>query len=118
MLSGNEAWVDLKAALLDREIVVAAPEADTAHLDHAQPPTLGAVVDGELLQQHDPMRDRVQLQVVLLRGEIVEQDDGAPPTGEEVLQREHLPAIAQRALRQEPQLGQAVEYDPGRVDLA
>jgi hypothetical protein len=34
-----------------------------------------------------------------------------------VLEGENLASVAQRALRQEPELGQAVEDDPGRVQL-
>ena len=47
--------------------MVAAAELDSAHLDHAKPSPLGAIVDRHLFQQHDAMRDRMELQIVLLR---------------------------------------------------
>ena len=118
MLGRDQPGIDLEPALLDREVVVATAEPDAAHLHHTQAPTLGTVVDGELLQHDDPVGDRMQLDVVLLGREIVEEDDGAPTLREEVFQREHLPAIAQRVLRQEPELRKAVEHDPGRIDRA
>ncbi len=59
----------------------------------------------------------MQLQIVRLRREVVEQDHGALPTGEEMLQGEDLTAIAQGALRQQPQLGKAVEYDATWVEF-
>src|SRR5690348_5424681 len=60
----------------------------------------------------------MKLQVVLMGGQIIEQDDGAPPAGEEVLEGQHLTAIAQRALCEQPHLRQAVEYHPRGVELA
>src|SRR4029079_14135901 len=53
-----------------------------------------------------------------MRGEIVEEEDSAFAAGKEVLQSENLPAIPQRALRQEPHFRKTVEYDAGRFDLA
>ena len=40
---------------------------------------------------------------------VVQHQDGAAQGGEELLQRQNLPAISQRVLRQQPHLGQAVE---------
>src|SRR6478672_9508583 len=53
-----------------------------------------------------------------MRGEIVEEQDGAFAAGEKVLQSENLPPISQRTLRQEPHFRKAVEYDAGGFDLA
>ncbi len=61
------------------------------------------------------MRDRVQLDVLALRRHVVQHQHRAGAAGEEVLQRQDLAAVAQRVLRQEPHLGQAVEDDPRRV---
>ena len=47
-------------------------------------------------------------------GLVVEQQDGAVALREEVLQRQHLAAVAQRVLRQQAQLGQAVDHHPHR----
>jgi hypothetical protein len=47
---------------------------------------------------------------------VVEEENGAIPGREIVLQRQDLPAIAQWVLRQETQLRQAVEYEARRID--
>ena len=62
------------------------------------------------------MRDALQLQVGPSGGAVVEQQHGAAAAGEELLQREDLPAVAQRALRQQPQLGQRIEHHALRLD--
>ena len=49
-------------------------------------------------------------------GQVVEQQHGRAVPGEIVLQRQDLPAVAQRALRQQADLGQAVEHDARRLD--
>ena len=117
MLGGDQPRKNPQSPGLDDEIVVAAAELDAAHLDDAEAPALRAVVDGELLQQHHPVRDRMKLEVVLTGAEVVEDHDGAVAAGEEVLQREDLPPIAERILRQQPQFGEAVEDHAGRIDL-
>ena len=64
------------------------------------------------------MGDAVHRLVERLGGKVVQQQDGGTVTGEEVLQRQDLPAVAQRALRQQAELRQAVEHDPaGRYAL-
>ena len=45
-------------------------------------------------------------------GEIVEHHDRRAATRKVMLQRQHLPPVAQRALRKQPNLGQAVDDDP------
>ena len=90
MLGRDQAREDLQAAPFDDEIMEAAPEGDPAHLDHAQAAALGAVIDGELLEVDDSMRDRMELEVVLHRRQVVEQDDRAVSGREEVLERQHL----------------------------
>jgi hypothetical protein len=47
-----------------------------------------------------------------LGGKVVQQQDGGTVTREEVLQRQDLPPIAQRALRQQAELRHAVQHDP------
>ena len=48
-------------------------------------------------------------------GQIVEQHHRGVEFREIVLDRENLPPIAQRTLRQQPDLGEAVEHDPARL---
>jgi hypothetical protein len=50
-----------------------------------------------------------------VRGHVVEQQGGAAAAGEELLQGEDLPAIAQRLAGQQAQLRQRVEHHAGRV---
>ena len=47
--------------LLDGKIMEAAAETDAPHLDNAQSPPLRPVVDGQLFEQHDAMRDGMKL---------------------------------------------------------
>ena len=77
MFGRDQPRIDFQAAFADREIVIAAAERDAAHLFHAQAPTLRAVFDGELLEQDHAVRNRMQLQIGFVRGEIVEQNDRA-----------------------------------------
>ena len=115
VLGGDEARIDLQSAVLDREVVEAALERDAAHLHHPHPPALRAVVDRKLLQKHHPVGDGVKLQVVLVRGQVVEQDDGGPAPGEEVFESQDLAPVAQRTLREQPEFRQAVDDDAGRI---
>jgi len=48
--------------VLDREIVVPAPERDTPHLGHPPSP-FGSVVKGHLFQQDDAVGDGMKLQI-------------------------------------------------------
>src|SRR6185295_7641429 len=98
MLRGDQARKDPQAPLGNGEIMVAAAKRDATHLDHAEPAALGTIFDRKLLQHDDAMRNRVKLQVILRRRQIVEQDDRTFALGEEVLQGENLTAVAQRAL--------------------
>jgi hypothetical protein len=109
MIRGDEARENVETTLLDREIMVAAAKLDAAHLDDPHAAALGAEVDRKLLQQHNPMGNRMELQVVLLRRQIVEKNDGTLPAGEEVLQRQDLAPVTQRAVREEAQFGKAVD---------
>ena len=70
-----------------------------------------------LLEQDHAVRNRMQLQVVRCGGQIVQQDYGALATCEKMLERENLTSIAQRALSQQAQLGQAIEHDSRGIEL-
>ena len=114
MPRGHQARKHRHPAGIEHEVVFAALELLSAHLDDAQPPALGAVLLDRLLQADHAVADAVQLQVARLRSLVVEQEHGAEPVREELLEREYLAAIAQRVLRQEAHLREAVEDDPGR----
>jgi hypothetical protein len=62
------------------------------------------------------MGDALDLQVVLRGHHVVEQQHRALPAGEELLERQELPPVAQRAGGQEAQLRQRIEHHPRRLD--
>ena len=99
----------------DPEVVVPASKVETAELGDPQPSPLGAERGGELLEPDDTMRDAVQLEIVGLRGPVIEEQHGAPPPDEELLQGQDLPAVAQRVSREQTNLGQGVEHHPHGV---
>ena len=72
----------------------AALEGNATHLDDPHTPTLCAVVDRQLLQQYDAVGDGMELKIVVVRGEVVQQDHGGPAAGEEVFERKDLPPVA------------------------
>ena len=80
-------------------------------LHDAHPAARAAVVERQLLEQDDAVRQALQLQVAAARGEVVEQQHRAVAAGEELLERENLAAVAQRLARQQPHLRQRVEDD-------
>ena len=57
VLGCDETGKDLQAAFDDRKVMEAAKEVDATHLDHTEPPPLGAVFDGELFEQNHAVGD-------------------------------------------------------------
>ena len=117
MLLRHQARIDFDPARGDVEVVIAAAEFATAIFDHPHASPLGAVVGSGFLEPDDAMRDRVDGAVVAVRRQVVEQDDGDLELGEIVFEGEHLTPVAQRALGQKADLGQAVDDDPVRIGL-
>jgi hypothetical protein len=107
----HEPRVDDDAAGEDAEVVVPVAEGQTAHLHELQPPPRRSVQRRVALQLHDAVRHALELHVVHVRGAVVEEEDGDVTPGEELLQRQDLLPIAQRALREETDLRQRVEDD-------
>ena len=60
------------------------------------------------------MRDAVHGLVGRLGGQIVQHHHRGAELREEMLDRQDLPPVAQRTLRQQPDLGKAVEHHPAR----
>ena len=58
------------------------------------------------------MRDAVHRAICAIRREIMKNDDSRVVLGKVVLESKNLSPIAQRALRQKTDLGEAVDYDP------
>jgi hypothetical protein len=120
VLGRDQARKHRQAAAADDVVVVAAAEMRAAHLDHPQAPALAAVDGRELLEADHRVAEAVQVEVVLLGGEVVEEERGGVVDEEVAAQRQHLAAVAQGALGQEADLGQAVEDDalgPDALDL-
>ncbi len=102
---------------MNHEVVIAATELDAPVFHHPQPPTLRPVFGIQHFQPQDAVRDALHLKIVVGRRHVVEQDHGAVPGREKLLERKNLPAIAERGAGQESQLRQGVEDDPGGLQL-
>ncbi len=116
MLARDEPRKDVDSPAPDGVVVKAAAEAHAAVLDDQEPPPLGAVLRVQLLQPHHAVRDALDLQVVGGAGQIVQQQHRAAPAGEELLEGEDLPAVAQRVAGQEAQLRERIERHARRLD--
>ena len=93
----------------------AAAEFPAAHFVNPQPPPLGAELRRHLVQPDHAMRDAVQREVILMFGQVIEQEGGGAVAREVVLQRHDLAPVTQAALRQQADVGQAVEHDTCRA---
>jgi hypothetical protein len=103
--------IDLDAAGLDAEVVIAATKAQATQLGHLHASTLRPVFQRHMLERDDAMRQTVQLEIALGSGLVVKQEHGALPSGEIVLEGQNLPAKPQWIASEQPHLGQGVEYD-------
>src|SRR4051794_33390582 len=61
------------------------------------------------------MGDGLELNVLLARAAIVQQEDRAIPIGEEVFESQNLPAVAERVAREQADLGQRVQNYAARL---
>ena len=113
MFRGDQPRKHLEAALLDDVVVISAAKLHAPVLDDAETATLRAVLGIQLFEQHHAVRDALHLQIAVDRGQVVEEDDGAVPGREELLQGEDLPPIAERAAGEQPQFRERVEDDAG-----
>ena len=118
MIGGDQAGEDIHAALADHHVMIAGGEVYAAQFLHLHAPARRAKVQRQPFQRDDAMAQAVQMGVARVgrSGHVVDQDDGAVPAGEELLQGQNLTTIAQRILRQQAHFGQAVEHDAGRAD--
>ena len=114
VLGGDEPGEHVQPAPADDVIVIAGPEVAAPQLDHLQPPPHGSIVRRMVLQADHPVGQAVQADVPGLAGLVVEEQDGALLPAEVLLEGQDLPAVAERVLRQQPQLGKRVEDQPGR----
>lgn len=111
----DRAGIHREASPANGEVVVAAVEIDTAHLDDSQSATLASVLGKHLLQADHTVGDALELEVLVEGRFVVEKQYGAVTPNEELLESEDLSAIAQRRLCEQAHLRQRVEDDPTRV---
>ena len=117
VFGGDEAGEDLDPAPPDGVVVEARPEVAAPHLDDLEPPPHSPVIGRVPLHADDAVGDAVQVRVAHVAGLVVDEQDRAVASGEELLEGEDLAAVAERVLRQQPQLGHRVEHQPGRPGL-
>src|ERR1700749_26022 len=99
MLGGDKTRVHHDPTRLDREIVIAAAKILAAAFGDSKAPALTAIGRSELVEMDDAVRDAMDCAIDAFRGHVIEQYDGRLVQREIMLEREDLPAIAQRALR-------------------
>src|SRR4029077_13979048 len=107
-----QAGKNLHPAFAYDEVMVAAAKRLAPALDDPHAASLPAIDRRELIKTDDAVRDAVDGTVGRLGGEIVEQDDRRIVSRKIVFEREHLTAVAQRALCEQTDLGQAVDHHP------
>ena len=88
-----------------------AAEARPAQLPDLQAPSLCAVVDRQVVEHNDSVGEAVQLHVALGSRAIIEEQSRAVAAGEELLEREDLPAKPKWIACQQPHLGERVDDD-------
>ena len=97
---------------MNNEIMMTTAERLSAALDDAQTPPLSAVNWGQLIEVNNAMGNAVNRAVCRLAREIIQHHDRRLMLCEIVLQRQDLSSVAQRALGQETDLGEAVDHHP------
>jgi hypothetical protein len=110
ILRGYESRKYIQAAGGDGGVVISAAELNPAVFDHSYAPALRAVGGRQLFQPDYAVSDAVNGLVGDLGRQVVQQQHGAVEFREVMLDRENLPPIAQRALGQQPDLGETVEH--------
>ena len=90
VFSGDETGKDLEATLPDHVVVIAAAKLDAAILHDPQAAALAPILWIQLLEQHDAMRDALNLQIAIDGCQVVEQQDRTVARREELFERENL----------------------------
>src|SRR5713101_1868735 len=109
MFGRHETGKYFDPAFLDQIVVIAAAKLDTPILDDAEAATLRSILEIQLFEQQDAVRDALHLQIAIDRGQIIEEDHGALPGREELLEGDDLPTIPERTAGQQAQFGERVE---------
>ena len=117
MFGRHEPRENIQAARGDGDIVEAAPVFLSPILEHPHAAAFGAIGGRQLLQLNHAMRDAVHGLVCRIRGQIVQQQYRGTHAREMMLDGQDLSPIAQRALRQQTDLRQAVDHQARRLDV-
>ena len=112
MLRGDETRIDVETARANRQIVVTAAKRYAAHFADAQSAAFRAELARVLLEHDDAVRHRLDLITLATAGAVVEPQHRAVTAAEILLERQDLAAVADRVLRDEPQLGQRIDDEP------
>ena len=75
--------------------MIAAAEIPAAKFAHPHPAAIAAVFGIEAVELEDAVGDRIELGIGIGRDPVVENQDGAAAAGEELLERQDLPPVAQ-----------------------
>ena len=104
VFAGDQTRIDRDASTLNDVVVIAAAESHPAVLENDEPSPLRPVLRKELFEPHHAVRDALHLQVVVVAGQVVEEQHGAASAAKKLLERENLPAVPQRAACEQPKL--------------
>lgn len=106
VLRRDQSREDDEPTRLHDVVVVAASERGSAELADPKPSTIGAIPHGLLLEQHDAVREALDLLIGRVTRPVVEQEDGARAPDEVLLEGEELTPVAERRLREQTDLGE------------
>ena len=116
VLGGDEAREDLEAAPSDDEVVIAAAVRDAAELERRCSRRRSAPYSGvSCSSRTTPCAMLCSCRSWLGARHVVEQQHRAVAPDEELLERQDLPAVAQRIAGEQPHLRQRVEDDARRA---
>ena len=114
MFRGHEPGENFQAAVRDDEIMETAAIDGSADLADKQTPPLRAEVRRYLLERHHAMGQTLDVGAGIVCGPIIKEQRGAVSPSEILFEGEDLPAVAQRGLREQPELGKGIEGNSRR----
>src|SRR5690349_2652772 len=103
MIGRDETRKNPQPSSLDAEVVEAVAKLNSPQLDDFQASTSAPVYRRMTLQIDHAVRQALEM-AIGLGAVVVQQEDGAVCTRKVVLEREHLSAVTQRLLGQQPDL--------------
>lgn len=117
VLGGDQPREDLHAAVREDGIMITSDEIDAAKFHDLDAAPARTVIRRDLIDRDHTMGDALHVLVAVGAVVIVQHHHGNLPAGEVLFQRQHLPAITQRRIRQQPELGKRIECDAARLNF-